>query len=1093
MTALSETKKRRKTNPADGYAEFLKRKTIVDVPTGLKRVPKLNDRLFDFQKAIVEWALRRGRAAIFADCGLGKGQPYGAKILTPSGFVENTDLKVGDMIIGSSGKAYPVMGIYRKQTQKTYRIHFSDRSSFVVDEDHLHIVRTNNMRQRKKGWKVLSTRDLLECGNIRYGADGKSMNYDIPVVSPIQYDSTPDNEITPYVLGVLIGDGTINGSVTITSPDREIIERVERELPEGVHLKKCSDIDYRVKTGLAGTKRHPFRQELIDLGLYGKTSEYKFIPESYLYASDVAFRLDLLRGLMDTDGYIDKGGTSIYYTKSPKLADDVRDLVRSLGCVPTINKKDAKLNGKDCGTCYCVTFSLATFNPFYLSRKAERYNPHPRGNGRWIARIEYECDQPTICISVDSPDSSYVTENFIVTHNTAMQLEWAAHVPGNVLILAPLAVAQQTKREGEKFGIEVGVARKQKDVSKKITVANYEMLQHFDAPRFDGVVLDESSILKSHDGKTRTEIIESFSKTPFRLACTATPAPNDHMELSNHAEFLGTMTRQEMLAMFFVHDGGETSKWRLKGHAQREFWKWVCSWAVMIKNPSDLGFDGSRFSLPPLNIENICVDVIEPTDGFLFPVEARTLGDRLKSRRSTIGGRVATCAEIVNASTDQFLVWCSLNAESEMLAKSIPGAVEVSGSDTPEKKEAAMIGFSNGEIRVLVTKPLIAGFGMNWQNCSNMAYVGLSDSYEQFYQSVRRCWRFGQKNPVNVYVITAETEGAVVENIKRKERDAEIMAKAMAENMRDLSMEAVSGSTKRTNAEYSPRTAEGDSFIVHNADCIEALSKMKDGSIHFSIYSPPFSSLYTYSNSERDMGNCKSNNEFFEHYRFLVSELHRVTMPGRLVAFHCMNLPASKVSDGFIGIKDFRGDLIRIHQDAGFVYHSEVCIWKDPVTAMQRTKAIGLLNKQKNKDSCLSRQGIADYLVVMRKLGDNPEPVSHTNDDFSIDLWQQYASPVWMDINPSDTLQFRSARENDDERHICPLQLEVIRRALKLWSNEGDTVLSPFAGIGSEGHVSIEMGRRFIGCELKPSYFDAMVNNLQKIEREVVQKSLFLK
>lgn len=269
-----------------------------------------------------------------------------------------------------------------------------------------------------------------------------------------------------------------------------------------------------------------------------------------------------------------------------------------------------------------------------------------------------------------------------------------------------------------------------------------------------------------------------------------------------------------------------------------------------------------------------------------------------------------------------------------------------------------------------------------------------------------------------------------------------------------------------------------DDFALYHSDCVDVLGGMPDASVHYSVFSPPFASLYTYSASPRDMGNVVNHAEFFEQHAFLVRELYRVTKPGRLLSAHCMLLPTIKARDGIIGLTDFRGDLIRQFQAAGFVFHSEVVIWKDPVTAMQRTKALGLLHKQIKKDSCMSRQGIPDYLVTMRKPGDNPEPVSHTDEDFPVQMWQRYASPVWMDIDPSDTLQFRSAREDEDERHVCPLQLEVIRRALKMWSNPGDTVLSPFAGIGSEGYVAIQEGRKFVGAELKASYYKQAALNL---------------
>jgi superfamily II DNA or RNA helicase len=667
---------------------------------------------------------------------------------------------------------------------------------------------------------------------------------------------------------------------------------------------------------------------------------------------------------------------------------------------------------------------------------------------------------------------------------TPMQLEWAKHVPGRVLILAPLAVAQQTVREGAKFGIEVIYRREGGADLGKITVTNYEMLEHFDPDMFTGIVLDESSILKAYDGKTRTRIIEAFQQTPFRLACTATPAPNDYMELGNHAEFLSVMTRSEMLAMFFVHDGGETQKWRLKGHAQSRFWEWMCSWAVMIRKPSDLGYKDGDFILPEMVLHQCEVKVEEITSGFLFPVEAMTLQERLQARRDTTADRVEHAAAIVNATKEPFLIWCNLNSESEMLKAAIPGAVEVKGSDSIEHKEKAMAGFTDGSIRVLVTKPSIAGFGMNWQHCSNMAFVGLSDSYEQFYQAVRRCWRFGQKSTVNVYIVTAETEGAVVANIKRKEADAMKMAEEMVENMHDLNESALHGATIRSKTPYERDVQAGENWTAHLGDCVEVLSEIPSNSLHFTVYSPPFASLYTYSNSDRDMGNSKDDAEFMAHYRFMVRDLYRATMPGRLVSFHCMNLPTSKQNHGYIGIRDFRGELIRLHEAEGWIFHSEVCIWKDPVTAMQRTKALGLLWKQLRKDSCMSRQGIPDYLVTMRKPGDNPERVEHTPEDFPVELWQNFASPVWMDINPSDTLQFRSAREHNDERHICPLQLEVIRRAVKLWSNPGDTVFSPFMGIGSEGYVALEMGRKFIGAELKRSYWEQACRNLAQAHVE---------
>jgi superfamily II DNA or RNA helicase len=391
---------------------------------------------------------------------------------------------------------------------------------------------------------------------------------------------------------------------------------------------------------------------------------------------------------------------------------------------------------------------------------------------------------------------------------TFMQLEWAKHVNQHtgkpVLILAPLAVAVQTVREGAKFGIEVMHTYDQSEVDAGENVTNYDRLDKFDCSAFGGVVLDESSILKSHDSKTRSHIIEVFQPTQFRLACTATPAPNDYMELGNHAEFLGVMTQEEMLAMFFIHDGGETQKWRLKGHAESEFWKWMCSWAVMLRKPSDLGYDNTGYDLPPLNIHQVTVDVdhSRALDGHLFVMEASTLQERLQERRETINERCKAAAEIILSKPDEsWLVWTNLNDEAAMIA-GLVGGVNVQGSDKPEVKERNLLRFTDGNIRILVSKPSIAGFGMNWQHCHNMVFVGLNDSFEQLFQAIRRCWRFGQTKPVNVWMVAAETEGRVVSNLKRKEADAERMAEMMVLHMQDITVAELRG-TQRVKTEYN--------------------------------------------------------------------------------------------------------------------------------------------------------------------------------------------------------------------------------------------------------------------------------------------------
>lgn len=383
---------------------------------------------------------------------------------------------------------------------------------------------------------------------------------------------------------------------------------------------------------------------------------------------------------------------------------------------------------------------------------------------------------------------------------SAMQLEWAKqvymHTNGKVLILAPLAVSEQTYREGKKFGIDITIVSEQDQVTS-ISITNYEKLDHFVSNEFVGVVLDESSILKSFTGKIRNDIINRFAHTPYKLACTATPSPNDYMELGNHSEFLGVMTRSEMLSMFFVHDGGETSKWRLKGHAQSIFWKWMASWCVFIGNPTDLGYQEHGFDLPKLTIHQIIADGIRPTNRSL------TLSERRDARRSSLLERCSAAADLVNNSDETWLVWCDLNDESAMLSDLIHDSVEVKGSDKPEYKTKSMLDFANGNLKCMITKPKIAGLGLNWQVCHKMIFVGLSDSYESYYQAIRRCWRFGQHNPVDVYIIISKKEGCVQANIEKKQQQDEVLKTNMILLTKDITKKELQ-STCRIITPYNP-------------------------------------------------------------------------------------------------------------------------------------------------------------------------------------------------------------------------------------------------------------------------------------------------
>lgn len=807
---------------------------------------------------------------------------------------------------------------------------------------------------------------------------------------------------------------------------------------------------------------------------------------------------------------------------------------------------------------------------------------------------------------------------------TLMQLEWARLTEQPTLIVAPLSVARQTIREGQKIGLEVDYARQHPLLPEGLTITNYEMVDHFNPDEFGAVVLDESSILKSFDGKTRTKLIEMFAGVPYRLCCTATPAPNDIGELANHAEFLGLCSRVEMLSQYFVHD---QDGWRLKGHAEQPFYKWLASWGMSLKRPSDLGYSDDGYVLPGLNIESLIVSTDYAPEGQLFPTVLKGIGDRAAVRRSTLMDRVEAAAELIwrswdcerpktiestcelitkptrangtgarqksangatppeesdtktiqssessarphrgqgtnvqseaddclassgspqtntmlswnsskgdalsaeetpatggredstlttamppeesevcsaqnailrsassktiqKSSDEPWIIWCGLNDEQDAIAKLLGDrCVSVHGGLSPEEKARLTELWTDGHVPVMVTKPTVLGYGMNFQHCARMVFVGLSDSYEQYYQCIRRCYRYGQTRPVDVRIVLTEVEETVLANVMRKEEEAERVSRELIKHVAEF--ERAEMGVKEERFVYQTRDERGDDWTLYLGDSVERLKEIPDESIDLSVFSPPFQSLFVYSPTERDLGNSRNADDFWQHFRFIMDELLRVTKPGRNVAVHVSQLPTTLATHGEIGLADFRGETIRHFQAAGFVYHGDVCIDKNPQSQAIRTHAKGLLFAQLRRDSSWLRPGLADFIEVFRKPGDNAVSI---HPDITNDEWIEWAHPVWYGIRETDTLNVVEARSDKDERHICPLQLGTIERCVRLWSNKGETVLSPFAGIGSEGYQSLKLGRRFVGVELKPEYFNVAVRNLQRCEAEKQELTLF--
>lgn len=876
---------------------------------------------------------------------------------------------------------------------------------------------------------------------------------------------------------------------------------------------------------------------------------------------------------------------------------------------------------------------------------------------------------------------------------TIQQVEWlniiCRHERIKGIIVCPLSVAEQTINEAKLIDVEIVYAACLTECINPtgIYITNYERLDHFDGHDFGAVVLDESSILKGQNGKTKARIFKMFKETPFRLSCTATPSPNDIAEMSNQVEYLGIMSSAEMLSKFFVNDSANGSGWRLKGHAKSDFYRWMATWCVFIRRPSDIGFSDEGFELPPLNIQAVFTDSVYIPDGELFPADkVKGLTGRIDERKKSIQNKVDTLVSLIKTNIDkqceyginlqheqtresgiqsevlsgkcgcrqeaeermvsekqgiirqgekkqlskgisqgtsgkiyqdkraersteystkqeiqrrfvikrkgtgksigmaenesgekkgstsieiqnntarlqftltetrvqmcymrndrrieskdfpfcrplprvwessrsslhqlqscarevqgqyrttekchtilrdQWIVWCGLNDEQKEVKKALDkmsiSNVSVSGDTPIEKKLEYFREWKSNESDILISKVKVAGFGLNLQNAHNMAFIGMGDSFEMYYQAIRREYRFGQKKPVNVYLVLTNAEQSILANVMRKERDNAEMIDAVVREMADFTKDEIQTGTVKYSDTMELQTVKGDKFTALLGDSCETIKTLKDESVDLSIFSPPFFSLYTYSPSMRDMGNSLNDDEFWTHFKFLIPELFRVIKTGRICAVHCMQVPALLGKDGYIGIKDFRGDIIENFSACGFVYHGEFVLPKNPQAQSIRTHAKGLTFTQFEKDCSWSRPALLDYMLIFRKPGE-PETIIKNGDfegsEVTRNEWKDIASGILRSVRETYTLN--TIKHDGDERHVCPLQLDAIDIITRLYSNKGETVYSPFGGVGSEGYQAILNDRYAILGELKPEYFSQLVDNLKRAEHELSLKN----
>lgn len=843
---------------------------------------------------------------------------------------------------------------------------------------------------------------------------------------------------------------------------------------------------------------------------------------------------------------------------------------------------------------------------------------------------------------------------------TFMQLEWARHVgieTGKpVLVLAPLAVSGQTVSEAKKLGQELEYCRLQTDANGVIdNITNYEMLEKFNLKNYGGIVVDESSILKNFTGKTKQLLIKMVKAVNYRLACTATPAPNDHLELGNHAEFLGVMKSREMIQRWFVNDAMNAGGYRLRQHGANDFWEWVASWAVALRRPSDVGdYDDEGYNLPELKFHPHIVKVdhtrawnekTKTGQMSLLLVGNTSATGMHKEKKATLGQRMEMAANITKeaAKDDYVIVWCETNAEADALRKLLPDAVEVRGNEKIDVKRQKLEDFSDGKYKIIITKPKIAAHGLNWQHAGTQVWTSITHKFEPFYQGYKRSHRFGRVGQVDCHIVYAESEGSILANLERKHAAHVHMQDAMVESMKLNGMSIELDTKMRTFADNA-LCESGDGWKIYHGDSAVGMRNEPDNSVDFIVQSPPFESLYIYSSHVEDLGNSANEKEFYTQYGYILRDENRRLKDGHFKVEHCKDLPLYANRDGAMGLDDFPGRLIKAHEQNGFRLVRWITIWKDPVVEMQRTKNAGLLwSSAFCQRAERARQGMADYALVFQKADSQPDtrvvaaplaqsvvnrcvdlwsnsgeniqsPYHKTEDgkpidlmivdkpidkiigqvdsilhwlrdgrnmvarikdpldmpvliaelkphrlvfhsrifltdgtwlivfrkwvtkmpddshvthdlklgehvfcgtmpptfaaddrDYSIQVWQRYASPVWFDleglpaahdnawfdIDQTNVLNHRIAREKEDEKHICPLQIDLIEKSILEYTKEGDVVSSSFAGVGSELVTAIKMGRKAIGCELKGSYYNLAVKHLKLAEKEAARITLF--
>lgn len=741
-------------------------------------------------------------------------------------------------------------------------------------------------------------------------------------------------------------------------------------------------------------------------------------------------------------------------------------------------------------------------------------------------------------------------------------INWLAHNGGDnqaSIMFCPPGVKTQFKTvEAPKFGYDINVVDEDDEIEPGINVTNYERLVkretielyekeiyfkywshcepievsrtneditverfRFDPRQFVAIALDEASILKHHDAKTRERLTRFAKNIPFRICATATPAPNDFFELSNYAEFLGVMNGRQIKANYFIQDGNTSNTFRLKKPAVKRWWEFVAQWAIIIEKPSDLGYSDEGYELPDLETRYHIIKDTRPAEGALIPMPAKTLQDTERIKRNTIQERMEKVAEIANADDDHKLIFIRRNAEGILLNKLIPGSVEVAGGHSDEVKEERLIGFAQGKYKVLITKPKIGGFGLNFQDyCHRIISGNINYSSEEMYQYVRRAWRFGQKHKVIHDIVLMDTEDPILAKLKQKNKQIAGMTKEVVRHMDIHDLNKTKRTVKQMEDYKEDEHKEGYWRLLLGDSC-ERVNELEDHSIDTVVTSVPFPAMYAYTDMDQDIGNYEMAEDLCEHLKYVFVGLLPKMKPGAMAHIHIAQGVAFQNRHGYAGLWDFRGPLVKMMQAAGWEFYSEITIEKDPQTQAARNKSHPLMQKTVFTNAARLGASVPDYLLLFRVPGEKEKVTALLSDPsiqgkynspdgwITMDMWINWASNVWLmyrkgmkwweGINVTRVLGsllnsktgeregygIREGRGKDDEQHLCELQLDVIERCIAIHTKPGDLVCDPFNGIGSTGYQALLMGRRYVGIELKDSYYYTAIKNLQYVEGKI--------